>query len=299
MTTLCDLADRLPHLIGALLDSESILKRGRFREETMTDLFTGSLAAFAGPHLVIQYPPETVTGGDLDIDFWNVAVGDWFGLRLQAKRLNAAFDKATAVKPKHRRYNELLHVVPSTGIYQFETLMKSSRREGRLPLYMFYNHAAITSDPIFAGALPAVRGVNLAFACDVAGKLEEQLAAKGKRLFNQRLVNLRPYFFDLATILCPHNSQGAIPTPDEVETSLWEQASKNLSVLTPQQIARRVVYRIRHFRRHARVHGGSKLISDGPAFRLNPELQRPKITVISGMTGDERTPIIFDEPYFG
>ena len=134
MTTLCDLADRLPHLIGALPDSESMLKRGRFREETMTDLFNGSLGAFAGSHLVIQYPPEAVTGGDLDLDFWNVAAVDCFGLRLEAKRLDAAFHKATAVKPEHRRYNELLHVVPSTGAYQFETLMKACRREGRLPL---------------------------------------------------------------------------------------------------------------------------------------------------------------------
>lgn len=63
MTTICDVANKLPNLIGALLDSESVLKRGRFREETLTDLFTGSLAAFAGPDLVIQYPPEAMTGG--------------------------------------------------------------------------------------------------------------------------------------------------------------------------------------------------------------------------------------------
>jgi len=38
-------------LIGQLLDRESYLARGRFREETMTDIFTGALAAFAGPNL--------------------------------------------------------------------------------------------------------------------------------------------------------------------------------------------------------------------------------------------------------
>ncbi len=51
--TMCDLATKLPLLIGGLLDRESKLKRGRFREETMTDIVTGALAAFAGPNLVI------------------------------------------------------------------------------------------------------------------------------------------------------------------------------------------------------------------------------------------------------
>lgn len=299
MTTLCDLANKLPNLIGALLESEGVLKRGRFREETLTDLFTGSLAAFAGPDLVIQYPPEAMTGGDLDLDFWHVLTGDWFGLRIQAKRLNAGFDNGRSVKPEHRQYKELLHVVPSTGVHQFKTLMKSSRAEGRLPLYMFYNHAAITFHSTCAGTLPTVRGVNLAFACDVAEKMKAQIAARPKRLFNQRLTNLRPYFFDLATILCPRNSLGAVPTPQEVRSALWEQAGSNLNVLTPQQIAQRVAYRVRYSRRHARLHAASKLISDGPAFRCNPELQRPKVTVISGQTTDERTPFISGEPHFG
>ncbi|RWX58740.1 hypothetical protein EN780_36065 [Mesorhizobium sp. M4B.F.Ca.ET.089.01.1.1] len=70
-TTMCDLATTLPLLIGHLLDRERKLMRGRFREETMTDIFTGALAAFAGPELVIQYPDEAVTGGDLDLRFWH------------------------------------------------------------------------------------------------------------------------------------------------------------------------------------------------------------------------------------
>ncbi|WP_367227044.1 DUF6615 family protein, partial [Mesorhizobium sp.] len=62
MATLCDLATRLPLVIGGLLDRETNLKRGRFREETMTDILTGALAAFAGPELVISYPIEKDTG---------------------------------------------------------------------------------------------------------------------------------------------------------------------------------------------------------------------------------------------
>jgi len=38
---MCDLASKLPLLIGQLLDRERHLERGRFREETMTDIFTG------------------------------------------------------------------------------------------------------------------------------------------------------------------------------------------------------------------------------------------------------------------
>lgn len=190
-------------------------------------------------------------------------------------------------------------MVPSTGAHQFKTLMKSSRAEGRLPLYMFYNHAAIVSHFTCTGTLPTVRGVNLAFACDVAAKMKVQIAARPNRLFNQRLPNLRPYFFDLATILCPRNSLDAVPTPQDVKNALWEQAGSNLNVLTPEQIAQRVTYRIRYSSRHASFHAALKLISDGPGFRYDPELQRPKVTFISGQTTDERTPFISGEPHFG
>lgn len=62
MATLCDLATRLPLVIGGLLDRETNLKRGRFREETMTDILTGALAAFAGPELVISYRSKRTPG---------------------------------------------------------------------------------------------------------------------------------------------------------------------------------------------------------------------------------------------
>ncbi|TIW24941.1 MAG: hypothetical protein E5V81_08190 [Mesorhizobium sp.] len=87
-----------------MLDREANLKRGRFREETMTDILTGALAAFAGPELVISYPIEKDTGGDLDLRFWNVSEGRDLWVRIQAKRLNAA-----GVQNKNRSYSELLH----------------------------------------------------------------------------------------------------------------------------------------------------------------------------------------------
>lgn len=47
--TMCDLATKLPLLIGGLLDRESKLKKGRFREETMTDILTGASLHSPGP----------------------------------------------------------------------------------------------------------------------------------------------------------------------------------------------------------------------------------------------------------
>lgn len=84
--TLCDLAVRLPLLVGRLLDPEGKLKRGRCREETMTDLLTSALAAFAGPELVIEYLSEAAAGGDLDLRFWHAASGRELHLWLQSRR---------------------------------------------------------------------------------------------------------------------------------------------------------------------------------------------------------------------
>lgn len=134
-------------MIGGLLDRETNLKRGRFREETMTDILTGALAAFAGPELVISYPIEKDTGGDLDLRFWNVSEGRDLWVRIQAKRLNAA-----VVQNKNRSYSELLHRPSPKHDYQFRTLRDTP--PPWVPLYLFYNHASVTMDPNFRGAGP-------------------------------------------------------------------------------------------------------------------------------------------------
>jgi len=163
-TTLCDLATKLPLLIGRLLDREAKLKRGRFREETMTDILTGALAAFAGANLVIQYPIEVETGSDLDLRFWHVANGCDFHVRIQAKRLNAANDGTRPVKIAHRLYHELLHKPSTAEDYQFRMLRDAPAPW--IPLYMFYNHQAVVLDPYLTGAKPTVGAINLAFADD-------------------------------------------------------------------------------------------------------------------------------------
>ena len=154
-TTMCDLASKLPLLIGQFLDRESYLQRGRFREETMTDIFTGALAAFAGPNLVIQYPVEVDTGGDLDLRFWHAESRRTLCLRIQAKRLNGADKGSSPVKIKHRAYNELLHKPPTATDYQFRILRDTP--DPWVSLYMFYNHQSVTLDPVFAGKTPTVR----------------------------------------------------------------------------------------------------------------------------------------------
>jgi hypothetical protein len=294
VTGLCDLATNLPILVGSLLDREANLKKGRFREETLTDIVTGALAAFAGPELVIEYPDEAVTGGDLDLEFWHVETGKSLSLRIQAKRLSAESENGKAVKIKNRAYKELLHKVPTTGAYQFHTLKDSSDKH--LPLYMFYNHGSVTRDSEFLGKHPAVKGINLAFASDIARQMEDELSAKPKRRNHKRLSHLRPYFFDLSEILCPPTSVGgSVPTPDAVFEALREAWDRVLADSGPDGDVERVIRLLLGDRWFSIVRSSRRRIADGAAIRINREIKLPVITFISGRTEDDRTPRIFED----
>ena len=291
-TAMCELATRLPKLVASLLDRESKLKRGRFREETLTDIFTGALAAFAGPDLVIEYPPESATGGDIDLDFRHVSSGRRLQIRIQAKRLNAEMNTGKAVVMGHRAYNELLHQVPpTTGPYQFDTLVKNCGKF--LPLYMFYNHGAVTRDSYFTAGSPAVSGINLAFASDIAGEMNAKIAAKPKRLHHKRLAHLRKYFFGLDTILCPTEDwDGNVPPPDVVSASLdrtWNRimAERDDVDRVPRMLNAPSTIKTRF--------DPDRRLQDGPAIRMNQTLERPMITLMSGRTDDDRTPRISDD----
>ena len=289
---MCDLATKLPKLVANLLDRESKLKRGRFREETLTDIFTGALAAFAGPDLVIEYPPEATTGGDIDLDFWHVSSGRWLRLRIQAKRLSAGMNTGKPVSIGHRAYNELLHQVPkTTGPYQFETLVKNHGQF--LPLYMFYNHGAVTRDSYFTAGSPAVNGINLAFASDIADEMDAKIKAKPKRLHHKRLVHLRKHFFGLDAILCPAgNWEGNVPSPDVVSASL-DRAWRN--VMDGRGDVDRVA-RVLDVPWALKPHADpDRRLADGPAIRVNQTLERPMITLMSARTDDDRTPRISDD----
>jgi hypothetical protein len=290
MTTLCDLATKLPGLVAALLDRETKLKKGRFREETLTDVFTASLAAFAGRSLIIEYPHEASTGGDLDLDFWHLRTSRRFRVRIQAKRLNAEKSGHKQVAIEHRSYKELLHYVPSSKDYQFRTLVKSAG--SYVPLYMFYNHGTVVDDAHFAGKVPQVSGINLAFAQDIAVELEAKLAAglavKPKRLHHKRLSHLRPHFFDLATILCARVEPGDyVPSPNAVSEALssrWLEGVNGTKRRSDEDIAMRYLFGYEPTQDDSRDY---LRLLDGPPVRFNPELQRPQITFLSGRDRDD------------
>ncbi|PRA45265.1 hypothetical protein CQ062_24100 [Ochrobactrum sp. MYb68] len=296
---MCDLAAKLPMLIGGLLDRESYLKRGRFREETMTDVFTGALAAFAGPNLVIQYPVEKETGGDLDLCFWHVKSRTSLCVRIQAKRLNGEYNGSKAVKAKHRAYNELLHKPPTAIDYQFRVLRDAP--DPWIPLYMFYNHRSVTLDPEFSGATPTVRGINLAFASDIAHELEDKLgsAAATPKIIkhHKRLSYLRKHFFGIEALLCPLGNCGGeiVPSPQLVQASLRNQYRWDGTVARGKDDVDRVIRRILE-PSSLRISSVERRLSDGPSIRFSQhEVEVPTITFISGRTRDDRTPKIIDE----
>ena len=300
--SMCDLARKLPLLVGGLLEREKLLKRGRFREETMTDIFTGALAAFAGRNLVIEYPVELDTGGDIDLRFWHVESGRNLNVRIQAKRLNAAVNGKKPVKSKHRAYDELFHISPTAKDYQFRVLRNSPAPW--VPLYMFYNHESITRDREFAGKVPAVSGINLAFADDVARELEDKLtAAAGKPRkikHHKRLAHLRKHFFGLEAILCPSGSWHgeSVPPPEVVQSSLRERYKLADDGAERADDAGLV---LRYLSEPAGLteFGVGRRLPDGPSIRMRQPVDVPTITFISGRTEDKRTPNITDEPGAG
>jgi hypothetical protein len=297
--SICDLATMLPLLIGRLLDREAKLKRGRFREETMTDVLTAALAAFAGPNLVIEYPVEVNTGGDLDLRFWHVASASDLHVRIQAKRLNAAMDGMRAVKIAHRSYDELIHKSPTAKDYQFRIL-----RDAPAPwisLYMFYNHHTVTLDPHFTGPQPTVSGVNLAFAGDVAAELEEKLfsaASNPKKIkHHKRLSHLRKHFFGLEAILCPAGDWNGetVPPPHLVSTSLRERYLARGDGTARTKDMDIILHRLSEPARFAIDRGAERDLRSGPSIRFNETLKRPAVTFISGRTDDARTPTITED----
>lgn len=294
--TLCDLAGRLPLVVGRLLDREAKLKRGRFREETMTDILAGALAAFAGPDLLIEYPVEAVTGGDLDLRFWHAASGRDLHLRLQAKRLGAASDAGKPVKLAHRSYHELFHKPPKATAYQYETLANTAAPI--IALYMFYNHHTVVDDPAYRGKAPTVSGINLAFAEDVRRELDLKVAAAKasprKVLHHKRLAHLRQHFFGLEAILCPGGDwEGAgVPTPDRVSASLRQRW--NARTERRHEVDDQVLRRLLEPDQLRPARDGDGRPADGPAVRVTRLVERPTMTFISGRTGDARTPEITD-----
>jgi hypothetical protein len=170
---------------------------------------------------------------------------------------------------------------------------------------MFYNHASVAQDRYFVGRTPAVSGINLAFGHDVAQELEAKLTAANNTpratLHHKRLDHLQPFFFDLGVILCPSGDwEGAsVPTPDVVESALLATWNRLPRRTIPPSAADEVMRRLTRPEGTEYDHDGSSRMPDGPAFRLDRRLDRPKVTFISGRTDDRRTPRITLEPIEG
>ncbi|WP_322111442.1 hypothetical protein PJ900_17955 [Tistrella mobilis] len=288
---ICEIVRRLPAIVASMLDQEKNMSRGKFREETFTDLLVASLLLNAGPNLIICYPNEQKTGSDIDIVFRNIEKNETFQIRIQAKRLSSG----RGLPNSCRSYDHLLHYVKKTSEYQFRTLIKES--VGYIPLYMFYNHKEVVDDEIFQDDnLPEVRGINLAFAFDIAREMENliQKKGRGKKNPHRRLSHLQKYLFNIEDIFCPPGDwdDEEVPPPacvaNSIERIFERSINQSAEGMGPQQIDRYKAYN----EAQKGIEVEIKPIHDGPSIRFSPDVKRITLFFLTGRTDDERTPKI-------
>lgn len=200
----CDLAQRLPTLLAAFMELEISLTR-RFREDTLSDLFTAAFLQLPGLPVAVLTPDETRTGSDVDLELVDPMTNTTICYRIQAKRLGRP-----TVNWKNRSYHHLAHPNDSGG--QVDKLCHHDNLEGpipTIPIYAFFNNESVCS----ASGLP---GIALADAFEIKEIIENALAVQPRPLF-KRISSLHHLFFGLDTILCPPNpatGQG-VATPKE------------------------------------------------------------------------------------
>lgn len=173
------------------MDLELSLAR-RFREDSLSDLLIASFLQIPGLPVVVRTPNETRTGSDFDLALVDPASGTAIQYRIQAKRLG----KPTA-SWKTRSYRELAH--PHGTGEQVEILCDLTNLEkeviSTIPLYAFYNPYSICES---AG----ISGIALADAFEIEAHIFGALDTVPRPHFKQ-LQSVKPYFFDLSSILCP------------------------------------------------------------------------------------------------
>jgi hypothetical protein len=89
---LCSFAADFPHFVARFLERDRSLTRN-FREETITDLLMASLVAFRRLGITVQFPNETLTGGDMEFIFVSpheISGGRYCRILIQAKRAHLA-----------------------------------------------------------------------------------------------------------------------------------------------------------------------------------------------------------------
>ena len=101
-------------------------------EETISDIFLWNIQK-AHPQNVTTFPINKMEEGKIgaDWEWWLTDENLWFGLLIQAKRLD----------PKSHKYRNIRHQSRTSKNMQIDLLIQTARRKRIDPLYFFYNYA--------------------------------------------------------------------------------------------------------------------------------------------------------------
>lgn len=193
---LCRLAHQFPFFIEQFLEQSRPLRR-RFREETVTDLLMGCLITAGGGRIIVEFPDEPVTGGDMEWNFVNPDDGTFFRILLQAKR---SYGNGK-VWTRHC-YKELLHKAGSGPRFQAVALCDTARAQAATyPLYIFYSPEQ-TCVAARAAGFQYVAGASLADGYQIE-HLVKGASTQTQRTRNKSLKEIAPLLRPLAFLFCP------------------------------------------------------------------------------------------------
>lgn len=154
-------------------------------EESITDFNILTLNRLH-PDEVISYKfdkwtEEPITGADWE--WWFVSSDDYFGVRVQAKKL----------KSGEFKYYYMDEDSGSTGIKQYDQLIKMAAQDKCHPLYCFYNYWDIKNSPVI-------------WNCQTFNQVAELLGcsiADAHRVKKEILSNKTPHIRDMGKISWP------------------------------------------------------------------------------------------------
>ncbi|WP_433947584.1 DUF6615 family protein [Brevundimonas diminuta] len=204
---LCEFSHEFPRRLAELLERDRHLRRN-FREETATDLLMMGLLGLSSQDITVDFPDETVTGGDMEWIYaapHDVGGGTYVRLIIQAKRSKYASLKSGG----YWFYDHLDHGDPAGSQAQDLIGYAATSPDGQatLPLYFFYHPRSAITGPI--PGRPDIEGLNVVLADKVA-----PVVAGGCSRAQKRLGAWRNQFFSLSDLLCwPLSPAAPPPTP--------------------------------------------------------------------------------------
>ncbi len=194
--SLCQFSNDFPHQISQIFERDKHLKRN-FREETATDLLMAGLSTFRASGILVDFPHEPTTGGDMEWTF--VAPnerngGRYLSLMIQAKR--ARFSKTK--NSGYWYYAHLAHGTPPGQQARNLVSYASSAQSppGTYPMYIFYHPLSALSG--HTKNLPPIRGVNLTSAYVILPVVSRRCTRP-----EMRVTYWRPHFISLPDLFCP------------------------------------------------------------------------------------------------